>query len=117
MEDSQPPFAERGDMRRAGLPWPVDAWQKKSYWIKTDVVLPRKARQLEEKVGKACALPNLDVMKCELQTVCDKCQSNPASFCYELFSAKRLVKGSCCAGCFLDLLRGLWCTDGDAGAL
>jgi len=62
-------------------------------------------------VGKACALPNLDVTKCELQTVCDKCQSNPASFCYELFSAKRLVKGSCCAGCFLDLLRGLWCTN------
>jgi hypothetical protein len=57
-------------------------------------------------MDKACALPNLDVTEFELQTICEKCQACPASLRYELFSADCIVKGRCCAGCFLDLLRG-----------
>ena len=70
-------------------------------------MLPRRARQLEERGDKACALPSLDVMETESQAVCEKCQASSASFRYELFSDKCLVKGSCGVGCFLDLLRGL----------
>ena len=59
---------------------------------------------------KAGALPNLDEWESELQVVCERCQTSPAFFSYELFSAERLVKGSRCAGCFLYLLRELRAT-------
>jgi hypothetical protein len=61
--------------------------------------------QLPERLEKAGAMANLSEPQSESQTVCEQCQLSRASFSYELFSAKRLVKGSCCAGCFLDLLR------------
>ncbi len=66
----------------------------------------RKAPELQERVDRACVLPSLDVMEAESQTACEKCQASPSLFRYELFSDKCLVKGSCCAACFLDLLRG-----------
>ncbi len=62
---------------------------------------------VQGKVEKAGALSELDDAEPELQAVCQQCQTSPASFSYQLFSAERLVKGSCCPGCFLDLLRGL----------
>ncbi len=71
--------------------------------------MPRKAMQLQKKLEKSYALPNLEESESESQAVCKKCHSSSSSFRYELFSADRLVKGSCCAGCFLDLLRGLRC--------
>jgi hypothetical protein len=74
-------------------------------------VLARKAMQLQGKLEKAGALPNLDESEAESQAVCEQCQTSPAFFSHELFSAERLVKGSRCAGCFLDLLRGLRCVE------
>lgn len=63
--------------------------------------------ELPGKVEKAGALLDLDRAEPESQAVCQQCQTSSASFSYELFSAERLVKGSCCPSCFLDLLRGL----------
>lgn len=60
--------------------------------------------QLQGNVEKTGALPNLDEPEYKSQVGCERCQQVP-TICYELFSAQRLVKGSRCAGCFLDLLR------------
>ncbi len=67
--------------------------------------------ELRGKVEKAGALPDLDKPEPESQAVCQQCQTSPASFSYQLFSAERLVKGICFPGCFLDLLRGLRCAE------
>ena len=73
-----------------------------------------KTNATAERLEKWGAMPNLEKPQSESQTVCEQCQLSPALFSYELFSAKRLIKGSCCAGCFLDLLRGLRCISVDA---
>ena len=65
----------------------------------------------QENVERVGALPDLDKPEPELQAVCQQCQTSPASFSYQLFSAECLVKGSRCAGCFLDLLRGQRCAE------
>jgi hypothetical protein len=62
-------------------------------------------------VDKTGIFPNLDESESESQGLCEQCQTSPAFFRYEVFSADRLVKGSRCAGCFLDLLRGLPCLE------
>ena len=67
--------------------------------------------QLQGDVEKADAFANLDESESKSQVVCERCQTSPASFSYQLFPAKRLVKGSRCASCFLDLLRGLRCVE------
>lgn len=66
--------------------------------------------QGQGKLEKVGSLPNLDELKSESKPLCEQCQSSPASFSYELFTSNHLVKGSRCAGCFLDLLRGLRCS-------
>jgi len=62
-------------------------------------------------MDKLSALSNLDMPVSELETTCELCRSNPASFRYELFSTKGLVAGSCCPGCFPDLLRAIPCSE------
>ena len=67
--------------------------------------------EAQGKVKKAGVLSDLDKAEPALQAVCQQCQTSPASFSYQLLSAESLVKGSCCPGCFLDLLRGLRCAE------
>ena len=72
--------------------------------------------QLQEKVEKACDLPNLDGVGVRNHRLCvNSANRVPSSFSYELFSADRLVKGSRCPGCFLDLLRGPVCESTNSG--
>jgi hypothetical protein len=75
------------------------------------MLLLRSSTELQGNVEKASALPDLHKPELELEALCQQCQASPASFSYQLFSADRLVKGSCCPGCFLDLLRGLRCAE------
>jgi hypothetical protein len=63
--------------------------------------------EVQGELEKAAALSDLDKAEPELQAVCQQCQTSPASFSYQLLSAESLVKGRCCLGCFLNLLRGL----------
>ena len=68
--------------------------------------------QLQGKVEKAGALPDLDESEPESQAVCQQCQTSPAFPLATNCSPPSVsLKAVAALGCFLDLLRGLRCAE------